>query len=594
MSMEQPRDLSQRYCLGIDLGTTNTVAAVWEKGAEAPRPLPITQPMGGFSSAGHGRDELLPSAVLLESADHAFVGKAVKQVARLREERVVTSIKRFMGKRWRPSFEDFDHDWTPEVISGCILRAIRNEVVEYFGHLPERLVVGVPASFGVEARRSTLRAVELAGFSREPTQLLDEPTAALVHLIRGSKLDLHGGPKRMMMVDIGGGTLDVSMLEAEDKPEGLVADVFGASRYNELAGDDFDQNIAGLLLHRYELETNNAYSRCEDENLCRMFLMHLLNRAEVAKKELSTTYARHASKLRASRMRVTVSIERAPHGGNWSHSLSMDDLNNALQEFFYLDKSNVDANRNSQAFFTAIQQCLDSAASNKSNFVYNPVNKRYPIDHVFLTGGSASLPMLDPAIVEFLRKEPILVDDPFRAVAMGAAWFAGATHYDERPVKLIQRLYDALYLMDENDRLKLLLEPHQLVPLNEPREFMLRMPEKEFRLELNFFSGRPALDGTIDDISPLVTRVFEFPDSVPFSKDHELTLLVSINDNRELQFVLKTEVDGQTIQRRGKASVGMGASGRMPESLPKVNRPKDERRQTTETTAELVGKEDGT
>jgi hypothetical protein len=163
------------------------------------------------------------------------------------------------------------------------------------------------------------------------------------------------------------------------------------------------------------------------------------------------------------------------------------------------------------------------------------------------------------------------MDDPFRAVAMGAAWFAGANDYDNRPVLLRQRLYDALYLMSESGHLQLLLEPHQVVPLEHPRDFSLRMPERELRLELNFFTGRPGRDQTIDDISPLVTRVFEFPEPLP--ENQELSLQVAINENREVLFTLQTLINGRQIVQRGQASAWDKIGRRLPDSLPAVNQP---------------------
>ena len=91
-------------------------------------------------------------------------------------------------------------------------------------------------------------------------------------------------PQRLMMIDIGGGTLDVSLLELRREGEGLVADIQGRSRYNELAGDDFDLQIAGLLLARYEAERPRVEDAQRDAR--RTLFYEMLLRAEEAKKQL--------------------------------------------------------------------------------------------------------------------------------------------------------------------------------------------------------------------------------------------------------------------------------------------------------------------
>src|SRR5262249_45345981 len=139
---------------------------------------------------------------------------------------------------------------TPEQISGCILRAVRNGAAVPAGTEPEKVVITVPAGFGTEQRRATLQAARLAGFDPARVHLFDEPVAALLHQ---SRLSGTAWPekKRLLILDIGGGTLDVSCVTVQGQGGALTMDILGRSRFNELAGDDFDLNLAGLLLDRY-------------------------------------------------------------------------------------------------------------------------------------------------------------------------------------------------------------------------------------------------------------------------------------------------------------------------------------------------------
>ena len=140
--------MSPDYCIGIDLGTTNSLCAVWEQGTAEPRILPITQPYDDLSLSGFRREALLPSSIAF-LPDGVFVGFAAKQVGRLGHGTVVNSIKRHMGTHWTQQVGG--RTWTPEAVSGCILKAIRRELDMTFPGPPRQAVVTVPASL---ARRS--------------------------------------------------------------------------------------------------------------------------------------------------------------------------------------------------------------------------------------------------------------------------------------------------------------------------------------------------------------------------------------------------------------------------------------------------------
>ena len=171
-----------KYCVGIDLGTTNTVCAVWTHGEERPRVLRLWQPVSDFTTDCFRRLALLPSAVaVLEEG--VFVGAAARMAARIGGVCMVfTSTKRHMGRHWMRYARD--EIWTPELVAACVLKAVRQELQTMFPEEAETVVITVPASFGTEARRATLRAARLAGFPPSSLRLFDEPTAALLSEIQ--------------------------------------------------------------------------------------------------------------------------------------------------------------------------------------------------------------------------------------------------------------------------------------------------------------------------------------------------------------------------------------------------------------------------
>ena len=239
--------------IGIDLGTTNSCAAVLEAGA----PKIIPNPEGGRTT---------PSVVAFKKGER-IVGEAAKRQA-LTNPDTVSSIKRKMGTAEKVKLDG--KKYTPEEISAMILGYIKDYSEAYLGEKVDKAVITVPAYFNDAQRQATKNAGKIAGLEVE--RIINEPTAAA--LSYGLEKD---EGQTILVYDLGGGTFDVSILELGDG----VFEVKSTAGNNKLGGDDFDNRIIDYLVKEFKKENKVDLS---DDN---MAMQRLKEVAEKAKKDLS-------------------------------------------------------------------------------------------------------------------------------------------------------------------------------------------------------------------------------------------------------------------------------------------------------------------
>ena len=205
--------------IGIDLGTTNSLAAVWRGGRSELIP----------NAAG---EYLTPSVVSVDEDGSILGGAAARDRLISHPERTAAGFKRSMGSSRR--YELGGKSFTAEDLSAFVLRRLREDAESYLGEVVEEAVISVPAYFAEAQRAATKRAGALAGLTVE--RLVNEPSAAAVagHIGEGDQ------DKLCLVFDFGGGTLDVSLVERFDN----VVSVTAVSGDNHLGGRDFDESIA--------------------------------------------------------------------------------------------------------------------------------------------------------------------------------------------------------------------------------------------------------------------------------------------------------------------------------------------------------------
>src|SRR5947199_6728565 len=214
--------------VGIDLGTTNSEVAYVRDGQ------PVVCP-------DEDGDPILPSFVGLSEDGKLLVGKPARNQWVVAPERTVKSIKRRMGQDVKVQLGD--QEYRPQEISAMILRKLRDRAAAQLGGDVAKAVITVPAYFNDAQRQATREAGELAGL--DVVRILNEPTAASL-TYDPKHTDLH----RILVYDLGGGTFDVSIVQAQ---EGVV-EVLASPVDTQLGGDEFDDLLLKHVADRCQAE----------------------------------------------------------------------------------------------------------------------------------------------------------------------------------------------------------------------------------------------------------------------------------------------------------------------------------------------------
>ncbi|HWP48459.1 MAG TPA: molecular chaperone DnaK [Candidatus Limnocylindrales bacterium] len=248
--------------IGIDLGTSNSAAAVLRGG----RPV-IIPSAEGISLGG----KAFPSYVAITADGQLLVGELARRQAAMNPEGTATAFKRLMGRREIIRLRG--REFSPEQLSAFLLQKIKRDAEAYLGEPVEKAVVTVPAYFDDNQRSATKDACRIAGL--EVARLVNEPTAA--SLAYG--LDRLGQDLRIAVIDLGGGTLDVTIMEFGKG----VFEVKATSGDTQLGGTDMDKRIVEFLVEHFQQETE-VDVRSDPKAMAR-----LREAAEIAKIELSTS-----------------------------------------------------------------------------------------------------------------------------------------------------------------------------------------------------------------------------------------------------------------------------------------------------------------
>ncbi len=372
--------------IGIDLGTTNSCFAVLEGG----KPLVIENSEGGRTT---------PSVVAFTKEQERLVGQLAKRQAVTNAENTIYSIKRFIGRRWedtelernRVSYtcvpgrdqtvdvKCWGKQYTPQEISSMILQTLKASAELYLNEAVTEAVITVPAYFTDAQRQATKDAGTIAGL--DVMRIINEPTAAALAF----GLDKQEEQQNVLVYDLGGGTLDVSILQLGDG----VFEVKATAGNNHLGGDDFDNVIVEWMLAEFEEQEGI------DLNQDKMAMQRLREAAERAKIELST--------------RPTTSINlpfiTAFSQGGGELGPKHLKLNLSRAKFNELSRELV------QKAIQPLSQAIEDSSLN--------IEK---IDRILLVGGSTRIPAVQEALKKFFQgKEPDRSINPDEAVALGAA-----------------------------------------------------------------------------------------------------------------------------------------------------------------------------
>jgi molecular chaperone DnaK len=247
--------------LGIDLGTTNSAAAIMEAGR--PTVIPSAE---GPTMAG----KMFPSVVAFTKDGQLLVGESAKRQAAVNPEGTVFEIKRKMGTDYKVSI--FGKDYTPQQISAFILQKIKRDAETFLAGPVKKVVITAPAHFNDNQRQATKDAGEIAGL--EVVRIINEPTAACL----AYGLDKLEKEMKILVFSFGGGTHDVTLMDFG----GGVFQVLATSGDTKTGGADIDNAIVGYLVEEFRRKTG------VDLASDKMAMTRLKEAAEKAKIELST------------------------------------------------------------------------------------------------------------------------------------------------------------------------------------------------------------------------------------------------------------------------------------------------------------------
>ena len=382
--------------IGIDLGTTNSCAAVMEGG----EPTVLENSEGGRTT---------PSVVGVNvKSDERYVGQAAKRQAVTNPENTVFSIKRFMGRKHTETKSESsqypyelkaskngdvsvvlgEKPMSPPEVSAMVLRKIKEDAESKLGETITQAVITVPAYFNDSQRNATKDAGKIAGL--EVLRIINEPTAAAL----AYGLDKQGD-QTIAVYDLGGGTFDISILQIGEG----VFEVKATNGDTHLGGDDFDQRIINWIIEEFKKDQGIDL---QNDN---MALQRLKEAAEKAKIELSNV------------MQSEINLPFITADSSGPKHLAMSLTRSKLEQL--------------------VDDLITKTVEPCKKAIEDAGIKASDINEVILVGGMTRMPSVQDKVKELFEKEPHKGVNPDEVVAIGAAIQAGVLQGDVRDVRLL-------------------------------------------------------------------------------------------------------------------------------------------------------------
>ncbi|AJF60401.1 MAG: molecular chaperone DnaK [archaeon GW2011_AR10] len=364
--------------IGIDLGTSNSAAAMLESGK--PKIIPSAE-----GSSLYGKS--FPSYVAFTKGGQTLVGEPARRQAVSNPKRTFTAFKRKMGTDYKFMVEG--REYTPQQLSAFILQKIKKDAEEFLGDKVEKAVITVPAYFDDNQRQATKDAGKIAGL--EVIRIINEPTAA--SLAYG--LDKKGKEHRIVVFDLGGGTLDVTVMEFGDG----VFEVKSTSGDTQLGGMDMDQAVADFIIKEFRKQEGVDLSKDA------MAMQRVLEAGEKAKIELSTVLETDIN------LPYITATDQGPK--HLAMSISRSKLEQLVEPIIKkCDKP--------------LQQALADAKMTPSD-----------VDKVIMVGGPTRMPIVQKFVENIVGTKVERGVDPMECVAMGAAIQAGVLTGEVKDILLL-------------------------------------------------------------------------------------------------------------------------------------------------------------
>ncbi len=375
--------------IGIDLGTSNSAAAVMEGG----RPVIIPSAEG----AGVASGKAFPSFVAFTKDGQRLVGEPARRQAAINAEGTIQAAKRKMGSDYH--FKVFGSEYTPQQISAFILQKIKQDAEAYLGDKVEEVVITCPAYFDDNQRTATKDAGEIAGL--KVLRVINEPTAACL----AYGLEKAGKEMKILVFDFGGGTLDVTIMEMW-KEGGFK--VMATSGDTQLGGTDMDNSLIDYIAGQFKRESGI------DLKNDKMAMQRLREAAEKAKVELSSTVT------------TDINLPFITADASGPRHLTMSINRAKLEE---LVAPIIDRCRH------PLEQALKDAkeAFQKEGVTLGDKD----VDKIIMVGGPTRMPIVQKFVEDYFGKKIERGVDPMECVALGAAVQAAIIKGEVKDVLLL-------------------------------------------------------------------------------------------------------------------------------------------------------------